>query len=102
MPKSNTFTIPRQDLRRILVIYGVSEKTIQGMFAAMEKAHRHMNVISFAALLEKAGVDRDRSANIFRRLGMDDITIRNVFGMVDEQKISAETGRIYNATIDFS
>ncbi|HUY70207.1 MAG TPA: hypothetical protein VMV00_01405 [Candidatus Baltobacteraceae bacterium] len=102
MPKSSTFTIPRQDLRRILVIYSVSEKNIQGLFASMEKAHRHINVISFAALLEKAGVDRDKSANILRRLGMDDIAIRTIFNMVDEQKISAETGRVYNVTIDFS
>jgi ribulose 1,5-bisphosphate carboxylase large subunit-like protein len=53
-------------------------------------------------MIEKAGMERNVMANVFRRIGMDDITINNVFKMVDEQKISVETGRLYNAEIDFS
>ena len=48
------------------------------------------------------GMNRDTLGNVFRRIGMDDITINGVFNMVDEQKISAETGRLYNAEIETS
>ncbi len=66
----------------------------------MEKAHRHVNVITFAGLLEKADLDRDKISNVLRRLGVDDLTIRNILS-IDEQKIIAETGRLFNATVDF-
>ena len=32
-------------------------------------------------------------------MGMEDITINNAFRMIDESKITAETGRLYNAEI---
>ena len=102
MPKSSTFTITRSELRHILVAFGVSDKNIQNVFNAMDKAHKHVNVIAFASLLEKTGMQRGTMSNVFRRLGMDDITISRIFDMVDEEKIMAETGRLYNAEIDFS
>lgn len=101
MAKSSTFTINRAELRRVLVAFGMSDKNIASIFSTMDKAHKHINVIAFASMLEKTGLDRDRMANVFRRLGMDDITISNVFSMVDEEKISAETGRVYSATLVF-
>lgn len=102
IPKSNTFTITRAELRHILVAFGMNDKNIQSIFVSMDKSHKHINVISFASMIEKAGMERNVMANVFRRIGMDDITINNVFKMVDEQKISVETGRLYNAEIDFS
>lgn len=96
-----TFIITRQELRRLLITFGMSEKNISALFTGMEKAHRHVNVITFAGLLEKSGVDREKLGNILRRLGIDDLTIRNVLNAMDEQKIMAETGRLFNATIDF-
>ncbi|MCL5412711.1 MAG: hypothetical protein M1474_03675 [Candidatus Marsarchaeota archaeon] len=101
MAQAETFTVSRADIRRILVVSGVSEKNIASLFSSMEKAHRHINIIAFASLLEKAGVDRDKMTNVFRRIGMDDVTIRRTFDMVDEERISSETGRIYDATIEF-
>ena len=102
MPKSNTFIITRNELRRVLVAFGVSDKNAQSVFATIDKSHRHINVITLAALLEKMGMGRSIMSNVFRRIGMDDITINSVFNMVDEQKISAETGRLYNAEIESS
>jgi hypothetical protein len=66
----------------------------------MEKSHRHINALALAAAMEKGGIDRDKSANILRRLGMDDLTINDVFETLDEERVSAETGRIYEATLD--
>lgn len=100
MAKASTFTIARNELRRVLTVYGMGEKSIQALFSSMEKSHRHINALSFAAALEKSGMDRDKSANVFRRLGLDDLTITGVFETLDEQRVSAETGRIYSAVLD--
>jgi hypothetical protein len=100
IPKSNTFIITRNELRHVLVAFGISDKSAQSVFAAIDKSHRHINVITLASLLEKMGMARNTLSNVLRRIGMDDITINSVFNMVDEQKISAETGRLYNAEIE--
>ncbi|MGD0510721.1 MAG: hypothetical protein ABSA33_02675 [Candidatus Micrarchaeaceae archaeon] len=97
-----TFVITRTELRHVLIALGVKEREINGLVGSLDKTHRHTNIIVFANLLEKLGIDRDKMSNVFRRMGMDDVTIINIFRMVDENKISAETGRLYEATIDFS
>jgi hypothetical protein len=102
MPKQDTFVVSRIELRQILIALGISEKSISAVVNAMEKTHRHTNVIVFASLLEKAGIDRQKMGNVFRRIGMDDVTITNAFRMVDESKISAETGRLYEAEIELT
>ncbi len=102
MAKQDTFIITRPELRHVLIALGVGEREINNLMGSLDKAHRHTNIIVFANLLEKLGIGRDKMANVFRRIGIDDVTITNIFRMVDESKISAETGRIYDATIDFS
>lgn len=98
---SNTFTISRIELRRILLALKVSEKSIEGLIGNMEKSHRHINVVAFVTMLEKAGLERDDITNVLRRLGMDDVLISDVMGMVDEKKITSEIGRVYEADIIF-
>jgi len=97
-----TYTISRDELRRILVAFKVSEKAIARLIGDMEKAHRHMNVIAFASMLEKLDISRQTMSQIFRRLGMDEIIVNKVFNMVDEQKMLAESGRLYEASLDLS
>jgi SOS response regulatory protein OraA/RecX len=101
MAKLETFIISRQELRRVLVAFGMNEKNIEGLLTNMEKAHRHVNVISFAGMLEKAALDREKISNVLRRLGIDDLTIRNILNTMDEQKIKAETGRLFTVNIEF-
>ena len=102
MATTETFTINRVELRRVLTGVGVSEKGMQALFAAMEKAHRHINIIAFVGMLEKAGLDRDESSNVFRRLNMDDVTIKKAFDMVDEERINSETGRLYDVSLEIN
>ncbi|MGD0729493.1 MAG: hypothetical protein ABR981_05445 [Candidatus Micrarchaeaceae archaeon] len=102
MAKQDTYIVSRLELRQILIALGINQKNIAALLSAIDKTHRHTNIIIFANLLEKMGVDRDKMGNIFRRMGMDDVTISNAFRMVDENKISAETGKIYEANIDFT
>lgn len=98
---SNTYTISRMSVRRILLALKVSEKSIEGVISSMEKSHRHINIISFISLLEKAGLERDDIINVMRRIGMDDVMINNVMNMVDEKRITSEIGRVYEADILF-
>ncbi len=98
----DTFTISRQELRRILTIYKVDESGMVKLFSDMEKAHRHINAIAFAGMLEKINLKRDAIVNVLRRLGMDDVTINSTIDGMDEQKLLAESGRIFEATINFS
>ncbi|MGC8651641.1 MAG: hypothetical protein ACP5UH_00085 [Candidatus Micrarchaeia archaeon] len=102
MASQNTFIVQRVALRRILTAMHVDDKSIEALLAAMEKSHRHFNAMAFVSQLEKIGLERDQVANVLRRIGLDDIAIANVFEMVDVQKISAETGRVYNIVLDFS
>ena len=98
----DTFTISRQELRRILTIYKVDESSMAKLFSDMEKAHRHINAIAFAGMLEKINLKRDAIINIFRRLGMDDVTINDAINSMEEQRLLAESGRIFDATISLS
>ncbi len=102
MARQDTFVISRKDLRQVLISMGASEKDIGAMLSSLDRAHKHTNVVVFTNMLEKMGIDRDRMVNLFRRLGMDEVTISNAFRMADEGKIKAETGRIFEATLDFS
>ncbi len=101
MARQDTFVISRIELRHVLSSLGVPEKDIGVLLSTMEKTHRHTNVIVFTNLLERMGIDRDRIDNVFRRLGIDDVTISNIFRMVDESRISAETGRLFDVSLDF-
>jgi len=100
--KMETFVISRQDLRRLLLAFGVGEKNLELLLSSIEKTHRHITAVAFASLLEKAGLERDRVANVLRRMGLDDIVVREVLDTADEQRILSETGRLFEAVIEFS
>ncbi len=100
--KLETFTISRQELRRVLIAFGLGEKNIEGLLSSLEKAHRHVNVVAFSAMLEKTGLQREKIVNVLRRVGIDDISIQDILDTADEQKILAESGRIYEVNIDFN
>lgn len=101
MAGKDTFSISRTELRRILTAYKVSETSIQKALGEMEKAHRHINVVAFVGLLEKSSISRPNISNVLRRLGMNDVMISDTLNMADEQKTIAESGRIYDATVEF-
>ena len=101
MPNDDTFTLGRQELRRILIAFGVSEKNIASIVSSMEKSHRHINLLSFVSMLEKAGLGRDVVANVLRRVGLSDLAINQALNEIDEQRVSSEIGHVYEAVIDF-
>lgn len=97
--QKETYSINRIELRHLLISLGTSEKSIARLLSNMEKMHRHVNIISFVAMLEKMNIKQEKMVNIFRRFGLDDVIIHNILNAVDEERILAETGRLY--TISF-
>lgn len=100
MERIETFVIARNELRKVLVSLNMEEKNILALFGILNKAHKHINVISLVTTVERMGFDREKSARLLRRLGLDDVVVANVFRMVDESKIDADIGRIFEATVD--
>ncbi len=99
MNEKNTFTVSRIELKRMLSTFKIPEKNIMEIIANIEKAHRHINVITFITLTEKVGLTRKNIEDLLRRLGMNDVVIGNAFDMYDQQKIIEGTGRLYTITI---
>lgn len=99
MAQQETYSINRIELRRLLLSLGTSEKSIAMLLSDMEKMHRHVNIISFVAMLEKINIPQEKMINIFRRFGLDDVTIQNILNAVDEERIMAQTGRLYNVSL---
>ncbi|MGC9037248.1 MAG: hypothetical protein ACP5GD_01395 [Candidatus Micrarchaeia archaeon] len=89
-----TYTISRQRLQRMLTLLGVSEKSIQELINELNKEHRHINVVSLAGLLEKIGLKETQTANVLRRIGIDDVTITSIMNALDEEKIKRAYGRL--------
>lgn len=101
MANVSSFALGRMEIRHILISFNVSEKNIENLLSNLEKAHRHINVVTFIAMLDRVGLDRDKVTEVLRRFGIDDVTISRSMEAVDENRIMSETGRIYNVTIEF-
>lgn len=99
MGEQETYSINRIELRHLLLSLGANEKNIAILLNNMEKMHRHVNIISFVAMLEKINIPREKMINIFRRFGLDDVVIKNILNAVDEERILAETGRLYSISL---
>jgi copper homeostasis protein CutC len=95
-----TFTVNRIELKRMLTMLGVSERSIDEMTAELNKMHRHANAVVFAGMLQKAGVKEEDIANVLRRIGIDDITITNIFSMLEEERIKSAYGKVVDLSIE--
>lgn len=95
-----TFTVNRIELKRILTLLGISERSIDELIAELNKMHRHANAVTFAGMLQKAGVKEMDMANVFRRIGIDDITISNIFNTLEEDRIKNAYGRVVDLSIE--
>lgn len=84
MAKSLVFE--KEDIRRKLLEYGVSDENIVEIMNLFDKNNRRMDVIAFAVILERLGMKRKRITDLFQELGMDDVTIINTFVAVDKKK----------------
>ena len=89
-----TFVLNRIDLKKMLTRLKVSEKGIDQLEANLNRMHRHVNAVAFAGMLEKLGLKQEDITNIFRRMGIGDVSITEVFNALDEERISETFGKI--------
>ncbi len=95
-----TFVISRMDIKKILTMLGVSDKSIEELLSSMNKMHRHVNVVSFASMLQKLGLKQQDITNVLRRMGIEDIAITSVLNILDEDKIRGTLGRVVDLDIE--
>lgn len=84
MPKSIAF--PKDEFKRKLRQYGIAEEKIEEITKLFEQKNRHLDVVSFVILLERAGLYRKQIANFLKDLNIDDTTIINIFTKADYKK----------------
>jgi hypothetical protein len=59
-----------------------------------DKNNKHLDVISFAILLERYGVSRINIVSFLKDIGIDDSTIINIFTKADFVKLGIEDKEI--------
>ncbi len=96
---SGTFTISKIELKRILANFHVSDKNIEVMLTQLDKMRRHVNVVTFTEMLQNVGLRHNDTVNLLRRAGIDDITISNIFDMIEEEKIRNTFGKLVELRI---
>ncbi len=92
--------VSRIKLRKMLSTFRMNDKSIDDLSNSLEKMHRHCNAILFVSMLERKGLKHEDIANVLRRIGIDDVTITNVFNMIDEQRIRDTYGKIVELVIE--
>ena len=97
---ANTYIVNRIRLEQILSAFKVSSKNIEEMLNQINKSHRHINAIALVSMLHRYGVRSADAANMLRRMGIDDVTITDIFNRLDEQNISETYGKVVELSVD--
>lgn len=98
MPGS--FMVTSVALKKMLTSLGVSTAAAESTVNALNKMHRHVNVVFFVDMLEKLGIKKYDINNILRRIGIDDATIAEVFNVLDEERIQSTFGKIVKLEVE--
>lgn len=96
VPKSVPFL--RDEFRRKLRGFGLSDDKIEELTKLFERNSRRMDVVSFVLSLERFGIARRNIADFLKDSGVDDETLINIFGRVDSKKsggIGREVNQVY-------
>ncbi len=98
---ANSVTFLKEEFRKKIRRLGMAEERIEEMCRTFEKYNKHIDVISFVILLERFGIDRRNITDFLKDVGIDDITIINIFGKVDVKKTELSGAReISNVILD--
>ena len=90
----------KDEFRRKLRQYGLSDDRIEETSKLFEQRNRHVDVISFVLMLERYGIARRNIGDFLKDAGLDDITIINVFGKADMKKSGSSTKDITQVVIE--
>ena len=83
---SNSIKILKDDFRRKLRSYGLSEVYIEESSRLFDKGNNHSDVITFVITLERFGLLRRDITDFLKDIGVDDLTLIHIFGKVDIKK----------------
>jgi hypothetical protein len=89
---SRSVSFMKEDFRRKLRQFGLTDDKTEELTKAFEKSNRRMDVVSFVLAMERDGIVRRNISDFLKDAGLDDITIINIFGKVDLKK-SGGVGR---------
>lgn len=95
-----TFTISKLEFKKLLSGFKISDKNVDQIVAQIDKSYKHINAIALADQLQKFGMKQNDVANVFRRLGIDDITISNIFDIIEEERIKSTFGRLVEISVE--
>ncbi|MDE1860423.1 MAG: hypothetical protein KGH72_01770 [Candidatus Micrarchaeota archaeon] len=97
---AGTFIISKVELKRMLGSFGISDKNVEAILTNMDKTHKHVNAVAFAGMLQGYGLREKEITNVLRRIGIDDISITNIFDSLDQEKIRNAFGKAVELVID--
>jgi hypothetical protein len=83
---SRSVSFLKEEFRRKLRRYGLTDERIEETTKMFERKNRHVDVVSFVILLERYGIARRNIGDFLKDAGLDDITIINIFGKVDMRR----------------
>jgi hypothetical protein len=87
-------------MKRMLTSMGVSDKSVESLLSSLNKMHRHVNAVAFVGMLQKIGLKQREISNMLRRIGIDDVSITEVFNTLDEERIKSAFGRIVELKVE--
>ncbi len=97
---AGTYMINKIELKRILTSFGINIRSIEGMLGNLDKMHKNVNAIDFAKMLYGLGLKQIQIETILRRIGIDDLSISDIFDKIDEDKIRQSFGRVVELGIE--
>ena len=97
---AGSFAINKIELKRILTAFKVSDRNVDSIIAQLDKMHRHVNAITFTEMLQRVGMSQQDIVNVFRRTGIDDITISNIFDVLEEERIRNTFGKLVELSVE--
>jgi len=80
---AQTVSVEREELRRRLRMYGLNESQIEEVSSLFDKKNKHMDIVSFAILMQRYGLARNKITSLLKDLGVSDPTIINIFIKAD-------------------
>lgn len=83
---ARSVSLPREEMRKKLRVLGLNEEKVESLTKLFEKGSRHLDVVLFVILLERYNVTRNNITMFLKELGLDDVTIINIFTKADMKK----------------
>ncbi len=78
----------------------MSDKNSESILNQLDRMHKHVNVVMFTGMLQNVGLKHNDIMNILRRAGIDDVTISNIFDMLEEERIRNTFGKMIELTVE--